>query len=301
MRGEQLVSARLLNQLKRDPRHGVQKIYEVLKQRYQRERRERLRIAAMLNFERVLWQSGVRHVAGVDEVGLGPLAGPVVAAAVVFPPGAELAGVDDSKRLDAEQRDCVAAAIRQIPGIGIGIGLADVGEIDRLNPYQAGLLAMRRAIGSLPVAPQHVLIDARTLPELGVPQNAFQKGDGINFSIAAASIIAKTHRDRLMEALDRQYPDYGFARHKGYGTAEHQEAVRRLGPCAIHRMSYGFLREVCGEFSAQFYDLKHRLETAASSADLRTFEHELGAGAETLDERERRKLRVMLARRWKTS
>ena len=229
VRSEQLVSARLLNQLKRDPRHGVQKIYEMLRQRYQRERRERLRVAAMLNFERVLWQSGVRHVAGVDEVGLGPLAGPVVAAAVVFPPGVELAGVDDSKRLDAEQRDRVAAAIRQTPGIGIGIGLADVGEIDRLNPYQAGLLAMRRAIGALPVAPQHVLIDARTLPELGVPQNAFQKGDGINFSIAAASIIAKTHRDRLMEALDRQYPDYGFARHKGYGTAEHQEAVRRLG------------------------------------------------------------------------
>jgi ribonuclease HII len=299
VRGDALVSSHLLNQLKRDSRQGVQEIYRVLKRRYDRQRSERLRLAAMLNFERVLWQSGVRHVAGVDEVGVGPLAGPVVAAAVVFPPGTELAGVDDSKRLDPEQRESVAEKIRGV-ALGIGIGLADVGEIDRLNIYHAALLAMRRAVAALPCAPDHVLIDARTLPELAVPQNAFQKGDGINFSIAAASIIAKTHRDRVMVELDRQYPGYAFARHKGYGTAEHQDAVRRLGPCAIHRMSYPFIREVCGEFSASFYELKHRLEIAASAAELRAFEHELEAAWAALELREQRKLRLMLSRRWKT-
>jgi ribonuclease HII len=299
VRGDQLVSAHLLNQLKRDARQGVRKIYALLRQRYERERAERLRLVAMLNFERVLWQSGVLHVAGVDEVGVGSLAGPVVAAAVVFAPGVELAGVDDSKRLDPEERERVAAAIHRTAA-GIGIGLADVGEIDRLNIYHAALLAMRRAIAALPTAPQHVLIDARTLPDLGVPQNAFQKGDGLNFSIAAASIVAKTHRDRLMEELDRQYPGYAFARHKGYGTAEHQDAVRQLGPSPIHRMSYPFIREVCGEFSATFYDLKHRLESAGSADALRACEQTLGAAAAALDERERRKLRLMLSRRWKT-
>lgn len=299
LRTDAPVSPRLLNQLKRDSRQGVQKIYAVLKQRYERQRSERTRLDAMLNFERVLWQSGVRHVAGVDEVGVGPLAGPVVAAAVVFPPGAEVPGVDDSKRLDAEQRERIGAAVRNT-AVGIGIGTADVGEIDRINIYQAGLLAMRRALTALPIPPEHVLIDARTLPELGVPQNAFQKGDGINFSIAAASIIAKTHRDRLMDQLDQAYPGYGFARHKGYGTAEHQDAVRRLGPCAIHRMSYPFIREVCGEFCAAFYDLKHRLETAASAAELRDFERALDAVRTSLTDHERHKLRLMLSRRWKT-
>ena len=298
VRADHLVSARLLSQLRRDPRQGVRKIYALLKQRYERERGERLRLDAMLNFERVLWQSGVRHVAGVDEVGVGPLAGPVVAAAVVFAPGTMLAGIDDSKRLDATQRERAAAAIRGA-ALGIGVGIAEVEEIDRINIYRAGLAAMQRAIAALPMTPDHVLIDARTLPELGMPQNAFQKGDGINFSIAAASIIAKTHRDLLMVELDRQYPGYAFARHKGYGTAEHHEAVRRLGPCPIHRMSYPAIREVCGESSTRFYELRRCVEAAASPAALQAVEDELAAASSELQEHERRKLRVLLTRRWK--
>src|SRR5437899_1428886 len=187
-----VISAHMLNLLRRDERQGARELHGVLKKRYAEERRERLRLDAMLNFERLLWRSGVRHIAGVDEVGVGPLAGPVIAAAVVFEPGTTIAGVDDSKRLDAPTREKLAADIRA-KAIGVGIGSASVAEIDRINIYQAGLLAMRRAVEALPVTPQHVLVDARTIPGIVMPQNPFTKGDGINFSIAAASIVAKTH------------------------------------------------------------------------------------------------------------
>ena len=204
-------------------------LYAALKKRFERERDERLRLDAMRHFEQLLWKSGVRDIAGVDEVGVGPLAGPVVAAAVMFPPGTDIAGVDDSKRLDAGTRARLAMEIRA-KASGIGVGMASVEEIDRLNIYHAALLAMRRAVEALPRRPQHVLVDARTVPGVEIPQNPFNKGDGINFTIAAASIIAKTERDRMMEALDRDYPGYGFASHKGYGTPEHREALLRSVP-----------------------------------------------------------------------
>jgi ribonuclease HII len=297
---DQRISPHTLNQLRRDPRRGVQKFYETLKERYEKERTERLRLDAMLNFERLLWRSGSRHIAGVDEVGIGPLAGPVVAAAVVFPPTVALPGVDDSKRLTAEEREGLALAIKK-ESLGIGIGVAEVGEIDKLNVYHAGLLAMRRAVEALPTPPDHVLVDARTIPELPMPQNAFNQGDGINFSIAAASIIAKTYRDRLMRELDEAYPGYGFARHKGYGTVEHQQAIRRLGPCLIHRMSYPFIRELCGNFSEQFYSLKQQLEESKSAETLRRFEALAKDQWARLNDKEQRKLRLMLVRRWKTA
>jgi ribonuclease HII len=292
------ISPRLLKQLQRDTRQGARRAYEVLKRRYERKRGEWLRLDSMLNFERVLWKSGVCRIAGVDEVGIGPLAGPVVAAAVVFPPGAAIAGIDDSKRLDPERREALAAEIRAHAS-SIGIGLASEAEIDTLNVYRAGLLAMQRAIDALPAAPEHVLTDARTVPQLAVPQNAFNKGDGINFSIAAASIIAKTHRDRLMQELDPCYAGYGFARHKGYGTAEHQHAIRALGPCAIHRMSFPVIRELCGEFSEIFYAFKAAIERVHSARELKVLEQELEARCERLAEAERHKLRLVLARRWK--
>lgn len=297
--GNQPVTAHSLNKLGRDPREGVRKIYELLKKRYEKERTERLRIQNMLNFERLLWKSGIQSVAGVDEVGVGPLAGPVVAAAVVFAPDVVLAGIDDSKRLDSDQRCKMDVAIRKT-AIAIGIGIAEVGEIDGLNIYRAGLLAMRRAVEGLPLKPEHLLVDARIIPDVGMPQNAFNKGDGINFSIAAASIIAKTHRDRLMDELEKQYPGYGFAQHKGYSTPEHQNAIRELGPCPIHRLSYPFIRELCGEFSELFYSLKQELQEVDSSTDLRTFENNLRERWSELDDKEQRKIRLMLSRRWKT-
>jgi ribonuclease HII len=270
----------------------------VLKRRLERDRGERLRLDAMLHLERVLWSSGVQHVAGVDEAGMGPLAGPVVAAAVVFPPGSMLAGIDDSKRLPPDERDRLAESIRR-EAAGIGIGIAEVEEIDRLNIYRAGLLAMRRAVDALPMIPQHLLVDARRIPDLAIPQNPFDKGDGIDFSIAAASILAKTHRDRLMAELDRCHPGYGLARHKGYATAEHQRAIRRLGPSPVHRRSFTYLRELRGEYSPLFYELKQRLEGATGADGLSVCEDEIAACRGALDESEQRKLRVLLSRRWK--
>jgi ribonuclease HII len=293
------VTAHFLRQLGRDPRQGVRRIYELAKKQYEKQRSERLRVQNMLNFERVLWRSGIQSIAGVDEVGVGPLAGPVVAAAVVFPPGTEIVGIDDSKRLDPEQRAQAERVIRQTAA-AIGIGIADVGEIDRVNIYHAGILAMRRAVEALPLQPQHLLIDARIIPEISIPQNSFYKGDGINFSIAAASIIAKTHRDRLMEELETAYPGYGFAQHKGYSTPEHQSAIREVGPCPIHRMSYPFIRELCGEFSDLFYNLKQQLAEVDCAPALRNFETQLKNCWSELGEKEQRKIRIMLARRWKT-
>jgi ribonuclease HII len=297
--GSQPVSAHSLNKLGRDPRQGVRKIYELLKKRYEKERTERLRIQNMLNFERLLWKSGVRSVVGVDEVGMGPLAGPVIAAAVVFPPDVVLAGVDDSKRLDSEQRVKMEVAIRQT-ATAIGIGIAEVGEIDSLNIYHAGLLAMRRAIDGLPLKPEHLLVDGRIIPDLGIPQNSFNKGDGINFSIAAASIVAKTYRDRIMDELEKEYPGYGFAHHKGYGTPEHQTAIRELGPCPVHRLSFPVIRELCGEFSELFYTLKQQLQEIESGTALRGYENQLRERWSDLDDKEQRKIRLMLSRRWKT-
>ena len=264
---EQPVTSHDLSLLRRDPRQGAQRLFKALSTRFERERAERLRLDAMLNFERVLWKSGVRDIAGVDEAGVGPLAGPVVAAAVMFEPECEIAGVDDSKRLDPATRAELAGQIRR-RAAGVGVGIASVGEIDEINIYHAALLAMRRAVEALPRPPQHVLVDARTVPGITAPQNSFNKGDGINFSIAAASIIAKTERDRMMMELDREHPGYGFATHKGYGTAEHREALQRLGPSSVHRMSFPVIGELRGDYSSLFYALRVRLDEAKTPAAL---------------------------------
>jgi len=182
---------------------------------------------------------------------------------------------------------------------GIGVGIASVEEIDTVNIYHAGLLAMRRAVEALPRRPQHVLVDARTVPGVEVPQNTFNKGDGINFTIAAASIIAKTERDRMMAALALEFPGYGFSQHKGYGTAEHREALQRLGPSPAHRMSFPVIHELRGEYSPLFYVLKDQLEVARTRAALDELEAALRAQADELAERECKKLRLLATRRWK--
>src|SRR5438477_4946955 len=248
----------------------------------------------MRHFEQLLWKTGVQDIAGVDEVGMGPLAGPVVAAAVMFPPETNIARVDDSKKLDPPTRAELALEIRA-KASGIGVGIASVEEIDTVNIYHAGLLAMRRAVEALPRRPQHVLVDARTVPGVDVPQNTFNKGDGINFSIAAASIIAKTERDGMMEVLDREFPGYGFAAHKGYGTPEHREALLRLGPSAVHRMSFPGIHELQGEYSPLFYVLKTQLDGARTRAALKDVETALGAQIADLAEQECKKLKLLVA------
>lgn len=288
----------VLREMRKDPRAAVRRIHQALEKKKEQERQERQRLGAMLGFERVLWRSGVRLVAGVDEAGMGPLAGPVVAAAVVFPPHVELISVDDSKRLDPETRTRLAVKIRQ-EAVGVGIGLAEVEEVDKMNVYHAGLCAMKRAVENLPAQPEHLLIDARTIPGLCIPQNPFCKGDGTNFSIAAASIVAKVYRDRLMEELNRCYPRYGFARHKGYSTPEHMRAIQKHGPSPAHRKSFRFIDELCGQYSKLFYSFKSRLGEAGSVGEMDSLEEALRRARPELSGREHRKLRLMAGRKWK--
>jgi ribonuclease HII len=290
------VTPQMLRKLQRDPRTGVRQLFESARRRADEERQRRLRLDALLNFERVLWKTGVRWVAGVDEVGVGPLAGPVVAAAVVFHPDVDIDGIDDSKKLDAPTRERLAGEIHG-RAAGVGIGVAEVAEIDAINIYQAALLAMRRAVEALPMMPEHLLVDARTVPGLPMPQNPFDKGDGLDYSIAAASIVAKVHRDRLMTELDSLYPDYGFARHKGYATADHQQAIRRCGPCPVHRQSYAFLSELCGGATPVYYELQAHI-AAADRAALVAAEQRLQTLRQELPEVEHRKLRLAVSRRW---
>lgn len=209
----------------------------------QRRRREAARMGILLQVERGLWSAGLTLVAGVDEVGVGPLAGPVVAAAVVVPPDLRVRGVDDSKRLSARRREELAHELHARAG-GVGIGVVDVPDIDRLNVYRAALEAMRRAVLALPVHPQHIVVDARHIPGIDVPQTPLVKGDTRSYSVAAASIVAKVARDRLMCDLDAVYPAYGFRRNMGYGTADHVAAIERFGPSPVHRRSFAPVREL---------------------------------------------------------
>ena len=292
------ISPQILRRLQRDPRAGAQRLYRMLSKRFEDQARERRRLDAMLHFERVLWRAGIVNIAGVDEVGLGPLAGPVVAAAVVFPPGTEIEGIDDSKALDEDARQHLDREIRTRAS-GIGIGVVGVEDIDRMNIYHAGLHAMQSAVSLLPVLPQHVLVDSRTIPNLPQPQNSFDKGDGLNFSIAAASIVAKVYRDRLMTDLDASYPGYGFAYHKGYATPAHQEAIRKLGPCPIHRKSFDYIRELCGEYSDTFYALKHEGYGIGSRSALSALEIRIDECRSRLSLMEHKKLLLMVSRIWK--
>jgi ribonuclease HII len=228
---------RLAARLHADRRAGARALAESCERRARAAARERRRMGRLFELRRRLRREGARHVAGVDEVGMGPLAGPVVAGAVVLPDGARLDGLDDSKRLTRSARLRLAREIRQQ---AIAVALAEVWpeEIDELNIYRAGLEAMRRAVVGLEVAVDHVLVDARVIPRIRTPQTALVGGDGRDASIAAASVVAKVHRDMIMQRLDGDFPGYGFARHKGYATVDHLAALRRRGPTPVHRRSF---------------------------------------------------------------
>ncbi len=190
-----------------------------------------------LSYEHRLWSRGLHYVAGVDEAGRGPLAGPVVAAAVVLHRGTSIEGVDDSKVLTPAERDRVYERVLQ-SAAGVGVGMIGHRAIDEMNILRATMKAMAMAVGKLPVVPEYLLVDGPRYDDAAIPYTAIVDGDALCCSIAAASIIAKVTRDRLMIEYDRLYPEYGFARHKGYGTPEHIEALRRHGPCDIHRLSF---------------------------------------------------------------
>jgi len=198
-----------------------------------------------LEEEERLKLQGHMLIAGLDEAGRGCLAGPVVAAAAILPLAEDclrlFAGVRDSKQLSAAKRERLYAVIME-RAVGVGVGVVSVEWIDRYNILRATRLAMQQALAALPLRPTYLLLDALKLPVVRLPQLALIKGDACCLSIAAASIIAKVTRDRLMQQLDVQYPGYGFARHKGYGTTEHQAALARLGPCLAHRRTFAPVR-----------------------------------------------------------
>jgi ribonuclease HII len=232
----------LLEALEADSRLSARALAVKIRSRQQENRAEGQRLRHLLKYESELWGQGVVFIAGVDEAGVGPMAGPVVAGAVVLPRDYRLRELDDSKKLDETTRDQLAGQIKA-DAVAWAIGAAGVEEIDDLNIYHAGLLAMRRAVEGLETKPDFILVDARTIPGCAAPQRGIVRGDSLSASIAAASVIAKTTRDAMMVELDRQYPGYGLAAHKGYPTPQHFEALRRLGPTPIHRRRCRPVRE----------------------------------------------------------
>jgi ribonuclease HII len=231
--------------LRGDQRPSARAILESIDRRRRASRAEGQRLRHMLKFERELWQSGVTLVAGIDEAGMSPLAGPVAAAAVILHVDWRAEGINDSKQVDPARR-AVLATLIQREALAWSVAFAEPDEIDRINIYWAGLLAMQRAVEQLAVVPKHLLIDARRLKNLNIEQSRIVKGDEKSLSIAAASILAKTARDARMQELDRQYPGYGFAKHKGYPVREHLTALDKIGACPIHRRSFTPVRIALG-------------------------------------------------------
>ncbi len=230
--------------LAEDSRQGVHRLLSAYYRSKDRAERLAQQWQKMCRFERPIWEAG-GLVCGVDEAGRGPLAGPVVAAAVILPPNCFIPGLTDSKALSSEKREQLFAQITEV-AVDYAVGIVEPAEIDRVNILQATYQAMSLAVSDLVIPSQRILIDGNsTCPLLGQPQKAIVKGDALSVSIAAASILAKQTRDALMVDLDSLYPGYGFAEHKGYGTAAHLAALAKLGPSPIHRRSFAPVSTLC--------------------------------------------------------
>ena len=233
----------LLAELEQDSRSGVIQAIEKRKRDIQKRIDEDERLEGMLAYEKECYARGIKLIAGVDEVGRGPLAGPVVAAAVILPKACKIPGLNDSKKIPKFKHKEIYEAVLQ-EAIAIGIGVKDNHVIDQVNIYEATKLAMMEAIGQLDPQPQHLLIDAMKL-DLPIPQTSIIKGDANSLSIAAASIVAKVTRDQMMEEFDREYPGYDFAQNAGYGTAKHLAGLDQLGVTPIHRRSFEPIKSMC--------------------------------------------------------
>lgn len=233
----------LFEELILDGRAGVQAAISKRKRELQKQVDEDLRLEKMLAYEKELYTQGIDLIAGVDEVGRGPLAGPVVAAAVILPKACKIPGLNDSKKIPKSKHKEIYEAVLQ-NAIAIGIGVKDNHVIDQVNIYEATKLAMMEAIGQLEPQPQHLLIDAMRL-DLPIPQTSIIKGDANSLSIAAASIVAKVTRDQMMEEFDCEYPGYDFTQNAGYGTANHLAGLHKLGVTPIHRRSFEPVKSMC--------------------------------------------------------
>ena len=220
-----------------DPRAGIQKLAQGAGKALERIGQERERLEQMRSYERDCIQKGYTYICGIDEAGRGPLAGPVVAGAVILPQDCEIFGLNDSKKLSEKRREELYEEITE-KALAWGAGVIGPARIDEINILQADYEAMCEAIGQLKVMPQILLNDAVTIPQVRIPQISIIHGDARSVSIAAASIIAKVTRDRMMVEYDSLFPEYGFAEHKGYGTAAHYTALKKYGPCMIHRKTF---------------------------------------------------------------
>ena len=258
----------LLEALEVDRRQGAHQLARRIRERYRENRSEGQRLHFLLRFEIELWSQGYGMIAGVDEAGMAPLAGPVVAGAVILPQNYKLRGLNDSKKiLDPEKRDELAQQIKQ-DALCWSAGIAEVEEIDKINIYHAGLLAMQRAVQGLTSQPDFILVDARKIPNCQTPQRGIIRGDALSASIAAASIIAKTTRDALMIQLDQMYSGYGLATHKGYPTPEHCRTLKTLGALPIHRRSFARVREALGldPIQTELFAVEEEIEMAQEMA-----------------------------------
>ena len=233
----------LFEELILDGRAGVQAAISKRKRELQKQVDEDLRLEKMLAYEKELYTQGIHLIAGVDEVGRGPLAGPVVAAAVILPKACKIPGLNDSKKIPKAKHKEIYEAVLQ-NAIAIGVGVKDNHVIDQVNIYEATKLAMMEAIGQLEPQPQHLLIDAMKL-DLPISQTSIIKGDANSLSIAAASIVAKVTRDQMMEEFDCEYPGYDFTQNAGYGTANHLAGLHKLGVTPIHRRSFEPVKSMC--------------------------------------------------------
>ena len=226
----------LFKEFEKDSRSGVQKEIEKRKKAIQAEIDENLRLEAMLSYEKEFYAQGISLIAGVDEVGRGPLAGPVVAAAVILLKNCKIKGLNDSKKIPKKKHEDIFQDVKE-KALAIGIGIMDNHVIDQVNIYEATKLAMKEAIAQLQLKPEHLLVDAMEL-DLPISQTSIVKGDANSLSIAAASIVAKVTRDKIMANYDQEFPGYDFSQNAGYGTAKHLEGIAKLGITPIHRTSF---------------------------------------------------------------
>ena len=250
-----------MKQFEEDSRKGVRTALASFRKKYEKYQQELARLDEILTYERGLWEAGYDLVAGIDEVGRGPLAGPVVAAAVILPKECKIEGVNDSKKLSAKKREELYDIILE-KAVSYGIGIVSNERIDEINILKATYEAMREALSQLKPKADYILADAVTIPMVSTPQRGIIKGDAKSMSIGAASIVAKVYRDRMMEAYEEVYPGYGFASNKGYGAAEHIEGLKKLGPTPIHRKT--FLKNLLPQEGDHTTDKGHRGETLAA-------------------------------------
>ena len=289
-------SEELIQVLERDTRLGVQKLALQIRKKQKAQTQEKARLEQLCVLENKLRAKGFIHIAGVDEAGRGPLAGPVIASAVILPPNTTITGIDDSKKLSEQKREELYELI-QNRALCVGVGEATPQEIDNLNIRNATHLAMKRALDALTPPPDKVLIDGNAVPESKFSEMAIIGGDRKSISIAAASIIAKVTRDRQMIKYDAEYPAYGFAKHKGYGSAEHLAALQEHGATPVHRHSFAGVPQSTRAFSEDFNIFADGIAEAKDLSQLEAIGHSIATAATDLPPEEVETLRVQFRKK----